>query len=222
MIPEQRVIVRTEVVWNTLGRDSLVEHATKGDTIDIASNVARRQRSTLLRCESLILKSHWVPVVMGQFTGRIIGVGVHAGVMDGPSLCRMFNRAIRGAGTPRYLSSDHDPLFKFHRWKASLRILEVTEVKTVPYVPISHPFVERLIGTIRREYLDHVPFWTARDLERKLLSFKDNYNDQRSHHPLGGVTPSTKSGKMQAKVANLDDFRWRSHCRGLYQLPAAA
>ena len=37
---------------------------------------------------------------------------------------------------PRYPSSYHDPLFEFHRWKANLRILEVTEVKTVPYVPL--------------------------------------------------------------------------------------
>jgi putative transposase len=36
-------------------------------------------------------------------------------------------------------------------------ILDIEEVKTVPYAPLSHPFVERLIGTIRREYLDHNP-----------------------------------------------------------------
>jgi len=112
----------------------------------------------LFRCESLILKSHWVLVVMDQCTRRIIGFGVHAGAVDGPSLCRMFNRAIRGAAPPKYISNDNDPLFRFHPWKANLRILEVTEVKTVPYLPISHPFVERLIGTIRREYLDLVPF----------------------------------------------------------------
>ncbi len=125
----------------------------------------------LFRCESLILKSHWVLVVMDQYTRLIIGFGVHAGAVDGPSLCRMFNRAIRGVGSPRYISNDNDPLFRFYRWKANLRILEATEVKTVPYLPISYPFVERLIGTIRREYLDFVHFWTARDLERKLLSF---------------------------------------------------
>jgi hypothetical protein len=39
--------------------------------------------------------------------------------------------------------------------QANLRIREVTEIKSVPYVPLSHPFVERLIGTLRREYLAH-------------------------------------------------------------------
>jgi hypothetical protein len=95
-------------------------------------------------------------------------------------------------------------------------------VKTVPYVPLSHPFVERLIGTIRREFLDHAAFWTARDLERKLLSFRDYYNDQPVHHALGGVAPSSRSGETRPEVVNLDNYRWRSHCRGLYQLPVAA
>jgi transposase InsO family protein len=176
----------------------------------------------LFRCESLTLKSHWVLVVMDQFTRQIIGFGVRAGPVDGPSLCRMFNRAIRGTSSPRYISSDNDPLFRFHRWKANLRILEVAEVKTVPYLPISHPFVERLIGTIRREYLDVVPFWTARDLEKKLLSSRDFYNNQRCHCALDGGTPGETAGNTRPPVANLENYRWRSHCRGLFQLPVAA
>ena len=47
------------------------------------------------------------------------------------------------------------------------------EIKTVPDIPWSHPFVERLIGTIRREFLDHIMFWISVDLERKLLEFRD-------------------------------------------------
>jgi hypothetical protein len=35
---------------------------------------------------------------------------------------------------PKYLSSDHDPLFRFDQWQANLRILEVTEIKTIPYI----------------------------------------------------------------------------------------
>jgi putative transposase len=176
----------------------------------------------LFRCESLSLKSHWVLVVMDQYTRRIIGFGVHLGAVNGPSLCRMFNRAVRGAGSPKHISSDNDPLFRFHRWKANLRILDVTEVKTVPYLPISHPFIERLIGTIRREFLDFVPYWTACDLENKLLGFKDFYNDQRSHFALDGDTPSERTGKIRSKVADLESYRWRSYCRGLYHLPVAA
>jgi len=105
---------------------------------------------------------------------------------------------------------------------AILRILKITEVKTVPYLPISHPFVERFIGTIRQEYLDFVPFWTAHDLESKLFSFKDFYNDQRCHYALDGDTPSAKTGKIRPKVADLNAYRWRSHCRGLCHLPVAA
>jgi len=39
---------------------------------------------------------------------------------------------------------------------ANLRILEIRKIKSFPYTPVSHPFVERLIGTIRWEYLDRV------------------------------------------------------------------
>jgi putative transposase len=70
----------------------------------------------LFRCESLIVKTHWMMVVMEQFTRRIIGFAVQPGAVDGPALCRMFNEVITGAPTlPQHLSSDHDPLFEFHR-----------------------------------------------------------------------------------------------------------
>jgi transposase InsO family protein len=102
-----------------------------------------------------------------------------------------------------------------------LRILEIQELKTVPYVPLSHPFIERLIGTLRREFLDHVPFWTARDLERKLLLFKKYYNRQRTHTSLDGVTLAAKAENPVRRRLDLAHYRWQSHCRGLFQLPAA-
>jgi len=177
----------------------------------------------IFRCESLILQSHWVLIVMDHFTRRLVGISVHAGSVDGPAVCRMFNEAIAGTGAlPHHLSSDHDPLFRFHRWQANLRIREIKEVKTVPYAPLSHPFVERLIGTIRREFLDHVPFWNARDLERKLLQFNEYYNRDRVHRRLGGAIPDPRLSKSDRKIARLDNYRWRSCCRGLYQLPIAA
>ena len=107
------------------------------------------------------------------------------------------------------------------RWQANLRILEVKDIKTVPYVPLSHPFVERLIGTIRREYLDRTLFWTAADLEGKLLDFQNYYNGHRTHAGLDGrpAEPSTNPGCSRASVSS---YQWQPHCRGLYQTPIAA
>jgi putative transposase len=175
----------------------------------------------LFRCESAILRTHWVLVIMDQYTRRIIGFGTHAGRVDGVALCRMFNRAIgRQQKVPKYLSPDHDPLFLFERWRANLRILEVTEIKTVPYVPMSHPFVERLVGSIRREYLDRTLFWTTADLESKLLDFTRYFNGHRSHTGLQVRTP--EDNPELRSVANLYSYGWQSHCRRLYQTPMAA
>jgi putative transposase len=174
----------------------------------------------LFRCESATLRTHWVLVVMDQFTRRIIGFGVHAGKVDGVALCRMFNRAIRGQrGLPKYVSSDNDPLYLFHQWQANLRVLEVAQIKSIPYVPLSHPFVERLIGTIRREYLDHLLFWTTADLENKLLDFRTYFNNYRTHTSREGRTPDPPASRA---IANLLSFRWQPHCRALYQTPVAA
>jgi len=50
----------------------------------------------LFRTESILLRSHWVLVVMDQFTRRIVGFGVQATAVDGPALCRMFNQSLSG------------------------------------------------------------------------------------------------------------------------------
>jgi hypothetical protein len=71
-------------------------------------------------------------VVMDVFTRRIIGFGVERADLCGVSVCRMFNQIIAGKPLPRHLSSDHDPLFRFHRWLANLRILEVRRDQVDP------------------------------------------------------------------------------------------
>jgi hypothetical protein len=131
------------------------------------------------------------------------------------------DQATRGQSSPKYVSSDHDSLYRFHQCQANLRILNVKEIKTVPYVPLSHPFVERLIGTIRRECLDRTLFWTAADLEMKLLDFQRYYNGHRTHAGLEGRLPEPSAGGTVTPTG-LGSYRWRRHCRGLYQTPIAA
>jgi putative transposase len=162
----------------------------------------------LFRVESVVLRSHWVLLVMDIFTRRIIGFGIGPTWIDGMSACRMFNAATTGQCKPKYLSTDHDPLFRFHRWLANLRVMEVEEIKSVPFAPVSHPFVERLIGTIRREYLDRVFFWNAVDLARKLSEYKDYYNAHRVHRSLGGITPAQCAVESSAAPASLVCYTW--------------
>ena len=174
------------------------------------------------RVESINLKSHWVMIVMDQYTRQIIGFSaISTNGLDGPSICRMFNKIIKHQTIPKYLSSDNDPLFQYSRWKANLRIYEIEEIKSIPYTPISHPFIERLIGTVRREYLDHTPFIGPQDLEKKLDKFKNYYNYNRIHLSLK-ASPAEMAGKTSQKVASFKNYKWKSHCKGLFQTPFAA
>jgi len=59
------------------------------------------------------------------------------------TLCLMFNEIVMNQSLPKRLSTDNEPLFKNMKWQTNLRVLEIEEIKTVPYTPISHTFVER-------------------------------------------------------------------------------
>jgi len=113
-------------------------------------------------------------------------------------------------------------LFEYLRWRANLRILDIEAVRSVPYVPLSHPFIERLIGTVRREYFDHVLFWNACDLRQKLAEFQNYYNEARVHSSLEGRTPAEVAELLPSPTPAAMEYRWRSACGGLYELPIAA
>jgi len=176
----------------------------------------------LFRCESILLRSHWVMLVMDVCTRRIVGFGVESDCLDGISVCRMFNCATAGQPKPKRVSTDNDPLFRFHRWLANLRVLGISEIKSVPYAPVSHPFVERLIGTTRREYLDQTFFWNAEDLARKLDAFRDYYNGHRAHRAIAGLTPAQFAGALSPAPAALNHYGRQQHCQGLFEIPVAA
>ena len=97
-----------------------------------------------------------------------------------------------------------------------------TKSRRCPMCPCHTPLWERLIGTMRRECLDHVLCWNAVSLERKLADFQAYYNAARSHASWEGYTPLGFAGERTAARAECNHVRWISHCRGMVQLPAAA
>lgn len=176
----------------------------------------------LFQAESVNLKTHWVLVVMDHYSRRIIGFAIQPIAVDGPSVCRMFNQIISENNLPKRLSLDNAPIFQFKQWKANLRILEIEPIRTIPYVPVSHPFIERLIGTIRREYLNHLLFWNSRDLQNKLDSFQAYYNKHRTHLGINGELPSGKASGVKPPTVSITEFSWNSHCNGHFKMPKAA
>ena len=110
----------------------------------------------------------------------------------------------------------------YQRTKRLCTVVQIDEIKSVPYTALSHPFVERLIGMTLRERLDQVLFWNAGDLERKLADFRQYYSSHRVHTALAKNTPSDSMGRSVIRPADLGNFRRDSHRRGLYRLPVAA
>jgi len=87
---------------------------------------------------------------------------------------------------------------------------------------IHKPMFERLIGTLRREFLDQTLLWNSVDLQRKLEAFQDYYNHSRFHASLEGNTPAQVGGESITRQADLEHYRRQAHCRGFAQLPMAA
>jgi putative transposase len=91
----------------------------------------------------------------------------------------------------------------------------------IPFMPRSHPFVERLVGTISRELLDRTLFWNERDPLKKLNEYQTYFNEARVHSAIGGKTPDNRDS--QTKITReLRNLKWRSYCQGLVNVPVAA
>jgi transposase InsO family protein len=116
---------------------------------------------------------------------------VHFGVTVNPTMvwvAQQIREAFPWQTTPRYLLRDRDGVYgsDFQDRVASLAIEEVV---TAPRSPWQNPYVERVIGTIRRECLDHVIILDERHLRRILGSYLDYYHGSRTHLSLGKDTP---------------------------------
>ena len=153
------VEIDKDVVRRVLAKHYRPDSGTDGPSwLSLIAQLKDSLWSIDLRCESILLRRHWILVVMDVFTRRVIGFGVEPAHIDGVSICRMFNRATAGQLLRKHLSTDHDPLFRFHRPLAYLRVIEIEEIKTVPYAPVSHPFVEWIESAPDRGTTVHLYF----------------------------------------------------------------
>jgi len=89
---------------------------------------------------------------------------------------------------PRFVLRDRDAIYGSDLQRA-VRQMGIDEVLTAPRSPWQNPFVERVIGSIRRECLDHVVVWNERSLRRHLQRYLPYYHEWRTHLSLDKDAP---------------------------------
>jgi len=113
--------------------------------------------------------------------------------------------------TPRYLLHDRDSIY-VKRFRTRVKSLDIEEVVTAPRSPWQNPNVERIIGSIRRECLNHVIIFNERHLRKVLKSYAKYYHEARTHLSLDKQSPVPRSIETpdQGKVVAI------SHVGGLH------
>jgi putative transposase len=93
---------------------------------------------------------------------------------------------------PRYLLRDRDRIFG-SEFRKDVKALGIEEVLSAPRSPWQPAYVERVIGTIRRECLDHVIIFHEAALHRHVKSFLAYYHASRTHLSLDKDPPETRA-----------------------------
>ena len=138
---------------------------------------------------------------------------VHFGVTAHPTavwVTQQITEAFPWETSPRYMIRDRDSVYGT-LVRTRIKVMGIEEVVTAPRSPWQNPFVERVIGSIGRECLDHIIVFNERHLRRVLSSYFDYYHGSRTHLALRKDTPSGRpiqsadSGKIVAfpKVGGL-------------------
>jgi transposase InsO family protein len=120
---------------------------------------------------------------------------VHFGVTEHPTeewTMQQMREAFPWDQAPRYVLRDRDAIYGTD-FLAMTRDMGMEEVLTTPRSPWQNPFAERLVGSIRRECLDHVIVWNERSLRRTLQNYFAYYQRSRTHLSLGKDAPEARA-----------------------------
>ena len=106
--------------------------------------------------------------------------------------------------SPRYLIRDRDSVYG-ERFSRQAKTLDIREVIIAPRSPWENAYAERVIGSIRRECLDHVVVIGAWHLLRILANYVKYYNGTRTHLSLAKDAPTPRSVQppSQGRVVEL-------------------
>src|SRR3989442_10912935 len=144
----------------------------------------------LLRLPTATFRVLYVFVVLLHPRRRV----VHFNVTDSPTAAWTAQQVVEAFphdSAPRFLIRDRDGIFG-GQFRQRVKAIGLAEVLTAPRSPWQNPFAERVIGTIRRELLDHVIVLNERHLRRRLRNCLGYYHASRTHLALGKDAPEPR------------------------------
>lgn len=183
------------------------------------SRLLRRRRRPPSQTWRTFLTNHLTSLVSVDFftvptiTGRVLFVlvllfhhrrrVVHVRITDHPTAAWTAQQLIEAfpeESAPRWLLRDRDAIYgdPFRRRAAGMGIQEVI---SAPSSPWQNPYVERVIGSIRRECLNHVIVFNEAHLRRTLAGYLSYYHGSRTHLSLAKDAPTPRRVQAVAEGA---------------------
>jgi len=139
-------------------------------------------------------------IILGHDRRKIL----HTAVTKHPTaawLSRQVTEAFPWDTAPRYLLRDRDASYG-SEFCNRVKAMGITQVVTAPRSPWQNPYVERVIGSIRREFLDHLVIFNERHLRRVLPSYVDYYIERAR------IFRSTRIAPTHARSCRAGLVRW--------------
>jgi transposase InsO family protein len=156
-----------------------------------------------------LIEALFVFIVLAHDRRRI----VHFNVTEHPTAswtAQQMVEAFPWKTAPRYVLRDRDAIYGT-AFQQRVKNMGIDDVKIAPRSPWQNPYVERVIGSIRRECLDHVIVLTEQHLRRALQSYVDYYHTWRVHRALDMDAPHYRP----VQAPELGDVRKRPEVGGL-------
>jgi len=111
---------------------------------------------------------------------------------------------------PKYLLRDRDRIYG-HAFREQVAVMQIKEVLGAPRSPWQRAYVERVIGSIRRECLDHVIVLDEEGLRRVLAAYIRYYHKSRLHLSLEKDSPDPRSVQSVGKIVAIPEVGGLHH-----------
>jgi putative transposase len=153
----------------------------------------------------------YVFVVLAHDRRRIL----HFGVTAHPTAewtVQQLREAFPWDKAPRYLLRDRDRIFG-HEFVEQVKAMGIKQVLSAPRSPWQRAYVERVIGSLRRECLDHMIVFGDRALHRTLTAYASYYHSWRTHLALGKDSPQSRriQGRAEGNIVEIREVGGLHH-----------